>query len=172
MEIVPGLTGSTDSFCHRKSNTPLGQRGTASQSPCLSACHVRIGVPKVQSPHRGLDCRLLRVGCLPPFIYLFILSPRGFVNTCEVGISTLPPSTTPFPSKGLGVKQRTPWDRWIIWAKDRQLLKQKHKQWKQRSIIIWISNYFQFPFCFIAHSQFLTIRLVDSLALTNDITPS
>ena len=98
-----------------KATPPLGQRGAASLSPCLSACHVWIGVPKVQSPHRGQDCRLLRVGCLPPFIYLFILYLRGFVNTCKVGISTLQPSTTPFPSKGLGVKQRTPWESrvWI-----------------------------------------------------------
>lgn len=76
-----------------------GQRGTAPLSSCLSACNVRIVDPKVEAPGRGQGCKLLRVGCLPSFIYLFILSTHCFVNTWEVGVSRPPtPSATPFLS--------------------------------------------------------------------------
>lgn len=67
--------------------TPLRQRGTVQLSSSLSRCNVWIVGPKVQTLGRRQGCKLLWVGCLPSFIYLFFLSTHCFVNTWEVGVS-------------------------------------------------------------------------------------
>lgn len=85
--------------------TPLRQRGTVQLSSCLSHCNVWIVGPKVQTLGRRQGCKLLWVGCLPSFIYLFIYS--FYTLFCQYlrgrCFSSSEPPTTLFFSKGLGV---------------------------------------------------------------------
>ena len=57
----------------------------------------------MQALGRGRGCKLLGVGRLPSFGYLFILSPHCFVNTPEAGANP-PPQPPSFP-KGLGSRE-------------------------------------------------------------------
>lgn len=99
------LLGSTDSFCHRKSNpSPRGGEAQHRYLPAYLVVMCGLQAPSASS-WQGAGLRA-PWGWLPAFLQLFILSTHCFVNTREVGVSPpQPPTTAPFLSQGLRVKE-------------------------------------------------------------------